>query len=109
MSPRNASYAIAYALTDTSPDDELTEAVNEGKLTTREDYEREIRRILGRRDVWNIIDENVQAANLNASVTNQPIRKLRFFREFSVTPMLKKYSKTIPVLVRGVTNRLLAD
>ena len=41
MSPRNASYAIAYALTDTSPDDELTEAVNEGKLTTREDYERD--------------------------------------------------------------------
>ena len=93
MSPRNASYAIAYALTDTSPDDELIAAVNEGKLTTREDYEREIRRILGRRDLWNIIDENVQAANLNASVTNQPIRKLRFFREFFGYPNAQKVFK----------------
>ena len=38
--------------------------------------------MLSRRDQWCVIDENVQAANLNASVTNQPIRKLRFFREF---------------------------
>ena len=82
MSPRDASYALAYALTDSSPDAELVKAVQEGRLSTREDYEREIRRILKKRDVWTIIDENVQAANLNASVTNQPIRKLRFFREF---------------------------
>ncbi|MEZ6104518.1 MAG: DUF1588 domain-containing protein [Pirellulaceae bacterium] len=82
MSPRDASYALAYALTDSSPDAELAKAVEEGRLGTREDYEREVRRMLKKRDVWTIIDENVQAANLNASVTNQPIRKLRFFREF---------------------------
>ena len=82
MSPRDASYALAYALTDSSPDEELTRAVEEGRLSSREDYEREVRRMLSRRDQWTIIDENVQAANLNASVTNQPIRKLRFFREF---------------------------
>lgn len=82
MSPRDASYALAYALTDSSPDAELVKAVQEGRLITREDYEREVRRILKKRDVWSIIDESVQAANLNASVTNQPIRKLRFFREF---------------------------
>lgn len=82
MSPRDASYAISYALTDSSPDSELVKAVHEGRLNTREDYEREVRRMLKKRDVWTIIDEGVQAANLNASVTNQPIRKLRFFREF---------------------------
>lgn len=82
MSPRDASYALAYALTDSSPDADLVKAVQEGKLSTRADYEREVRRMVKKRDVWTIIDEGVQAANLNASVTNQPIRKLRFFREF---------------------------
>ena len=82
MSPRNASYALAYALTDSGPDEGLVQAVEEARLNTRQDYEREIRRMLARRDQWCIVDENVQAANLNASVTNQPIRKLRFFREF---------------------------
>ena len=82
MSPRDASYALAYALTDSSPDEELVKAVEEGRLSSREDYQREVRRMLNRRDRWCIIDESVQAANLNASVTNQPIRKLRFFREF---------------------------
>lgn len=82
MSPRDASYALAYALTDSSPDEELKKAVQEGRLKTREDYAREVRRMLNRRDQWTIVDEAVQAANLNPSVTNQPVRKLRFFREF---------------------------
>ena len=82
MSPLDASYALAYALTDSSPDAELAKAAAEGRLNTRADYEREVRRMLARRDVWTLIDEGVQAANLNASVTNQPIRKLRFFRDF---------------------------
>ena len=82
MSPRDASYALAYALTDSSPDEELVKAVEEGRLSSHEDYQREVRRMLNRRDHWCIIDESVQAANLNASVTNQPIRKLRFLREF---------------------------
>lgn len=82
MSPIDASYALAYALTDSSPDAELAKAAAEGRINTRADYEREVRRMLARRDIWTIIDESVQALNLNASVTNQPIRKLRFFRDF---------------------------
>jgi cytochrome c553/ABC-type oligopeptide transport system ATPase subunit len=93
MSPRDASYALAYALTDASPDKELVKAVKEGRLISRADYEREIRRMLNRRDQWFIVDENVQAANLNASVTNQPIRKLRFFREFFGYPKALKVFK----------------
>ena len=42
LSPRDASYAIAYALTDSSPDTELVKAVQEGRLSTREDYKREV-------------------------------------------------------------------
>ena len=36
MSPRDASYALAYALTDSSPDKELVAAVKGGRLSTRE-------------------------------------------------------------------------
>lgn len=93
ISPRDASYALSYALTDTSPDEELVKAVKEGRLNSREDYEREVRRILKRRDQWYIVDENVQAANLNASTTNQPIRKLRFFREFFGYPKAQEVFK----------------
>ena len=93
MSPRDASYALAYALTDSSPDEELKKAAEEGRLNTREDYEREVRRMLECRDHWTIVDEAVQAANINPSVTNQPIRKLRFFRDFFGYPKALKIFK----------------
>ena len=106
MSPRDASYALAYALTDSSPDEELVKAAEEGRLSSREDYEREVRRMLNRRDQWSIIDEGVQAANLNASVTNQPIRKLRFFREFfGVSERRWRSSKTTRVSARAVMSK----
>jgi hypothetical protein len=82
MSPRDASYALAYALTDSSPDADLVAAVNQGRLITREDYRREVTRMLKRRYQYYVIDESVQKAGFNASITNTPIRKLRFFREF---------------------------
>lgn len=82
MSPRDASYAIAYALTDQSPDEELVAAAQSGKLNTREDYEREVKRILARRDIHYIIDPILEDKNWAENSTNQPIRKLRFFREF---------------------------
>ncbi len=93
MPPRDASYALSFALTDASPDDQLSDAVENGQLATRTDYEREVRRMLARRDQWYIIDENVQAANLNASATNQPIRKLRFVREFFGYPKAQEVFK----------------
>jgi len=93
MSARDASYALAYALTDSSPDEQLVKSAAEGLLNTREDYEREIRRMLARRDKWTIIDETSQALNLNACVTNQPIRKLRFFRDFFGYPKAMKVFK----------------
>ena len=93
MSSRDASYALAYALTDSSPDEELVKAAENSRLNSRKDYEREVRRMLNRRDRWNIVDEAVQAANINPSVTNQPIRKLRFFRDFFGYPKALKVFK----------------
>ena len=81
LSPRDASYALAYALTDVSPDEELAKAAADGRLNTRADYEREIRRMLAKRDQYSIIDENIDV-NDYPSFTNVPIRELRFFREF---------------------------
>lgn len=46
LTPREAGYAIAYALTDRIPDPALVGTIESGKLSKREDYEREVRRIL---------------------------------------------------------------
>ena len=81
MSPYDASYALAYALTDSSPDQELAKAAAEGRLNTRADYEREVRRMLARRDNYYIIQEAVDHQH-SPNFTNMPIRELRFFREF---------------------------
>jgi len=88
MSPRDASYAIAYALTDLSPDAELVKAAAEGRLNTRADYEREVRRMLAQRDRYTIIDEAIDKANDRGSFTNMPIRELRFIREFFGYPKM---------------------
>jgi hypothetical protein len=88
LSPRDASYALAYALTDSSPDKELQEAAKNGRLNTREDYRREVERMLKVRSQFYIIDEAVERIGLNDSFTDLPIRKLRFFREFFGYPGL---------------------
>ncbi|MEX2216923.1 MAG: DUF1588 domain-containing protein [Phycisphaeraceae bacterium] len=82
LSPRDASYAIAYALTDQSPDAELVRAAATGKLSTREDYKREVLRILKNRDTFYLIDPILADRNYQDNTTNTAIRKLRFVREF---------------------------
>ena len=82
LSPRDASYAIAYALTDQSPDPELVEAAQNGKLNTRDDYKREVVRLLAKRDEYYLIDPVLADKNYQDNTTDASIRKLRFFREF---------------------------
>lgn len=82
MSPRDASYAIAYALTDSSPDEQLAKAAREGKLSTPADYQREVERLLKDRSQIYIIDNVIQDLGGGDNITDQPIRKVRFFREF---------------------------
>lgn len=87
LSPRDASYAIAYALTDQSPDAELAQAAASGKLNSREDYKREVLRILQKRNQYYLIDTLLADKNYSDNTTNMPIRKLRFFREFFGYPI----------------------
>ncbi|MFK7789639.1 MAG: DUF1592 domain-containing protein, partial [Phycisphaeraceae bacterium] len=87
MSPRDASYALAYALTDSSPDAELTQAAAEGRLNTRADYEREVRRMVTKRDQYYVIDESVDTNDV-PNFTNMPVREIRFFREFFGYPKM---------------------
>ena len=82
MSPRDASYAIAYALTDQSPDAELVAAAGSGRLNTREDYKREVERLLAKRNVRSLIDPVLEDKSWQDNSTSIPIRELRFFREF---------------------------
>ncbi|QOV87388.1 DUF1588 domain-containing protein [Humisphaera borealis] len=92
LSPRDASFALAYALTDSSPDKELQEAVKNGKLNTREDYRREVERMLKVRSQYYIVDETVERGG-HDSFTDLPIRKLRFFREFFGYPAMQSIFK----------------
>ena len=85
---REASYALSFALTDSSPDADLVKAAGEGRLTSRADYAREVRRLLAKRDQFYVIDESVHKVNDIANVTDMPIRELRFFREFFGYPKL---------------------
>ncbi len=82
LSPRSASYAIAYALTDQSPDAELVQAAQTGRLNSREDYRREVLRLLNKRDTYYQIDTLLADKHFQQNSTTLPIRKLRFFREF---------------------------
>jgi len=113
MSPRDASYAIAYALTDQSPDQELTKAVEEGRLNTREDYRREVTRILAQRDRYYRIDKALADRWREDNVTNMPIRELRFFREFFGYPkaltIFKDEKRFGGDRLDYATNRLLGE
>jgi hypothetical protein len=46
LAPRELAFAIAYSLTDTRPDDALLKAADNGRLTTREEVETQVKRII---------------------------------------------------------------
>ena len=93
LSPREASYAIAYALSDRNPDAVLLKAAKEGRLNTKEDYRREVSRMLN--------DESsfagpgapeVSGKGLNSHKVSHP-KINRFFREFFGYPNMTKVFK----------------
>jgi hypothetical protein len=111
LSPYDASYAISYALTDSSPDKELAAAAASGKLNTREDYKREVERMLAKRDQYYLIDEAVDKGGAD-SFTNMPIRELRFFRDFFGYPRMLpifKDNKRFGGDYVGATGRLVSE
>ena len=86
MSAKSLSFALSYAITDSSPDKQLREAAAKGRLESKEDIAREVKRMLDRRDQMYVVDERLgqgKGPNAYSNVySNTPVRKLRFFREF---------------------------
>lgn len=80
LSPREASYAIAYAVGDRGPDAALQKAAADGRLLGKDDYRREVVRLLNDQDYYRgQIDKNL--SGLQHRITSHP-RFVRFFREF---------------------------
>lgn len=81
LSPMELAYAISFALFD-QPDRSLIQAAQEGRLATRHDVEREVRRLLDREDVkkryWNYPMYHMWGRDY---YQHSP-RILRFFQEF---------------------------
>ena len=96
LAPREASYAIAYALSDRNPDAALVEAAKEGRLNTREDIQREVQRLLN--DEKTFLAEGAPEVNglhlKSHKVTHPKIN--RFFREFFGYPGSSKVFKDTP-------------
>jgi hypothetical protein len=82
LSPREASYAISYALGDRGPDAELIKSAQEGRLNTKEDYQREVFRLLADQNYYSgQIDSTLDGKHYSSNVTSHP-KIIRFFREF---------------------------
>ena len=96
LSSHEASFAISYALGDRGPDTALLTAAARGKLLTREDYKREVTRLLD--------DDNYFRGAIGHSwgsrdkipprITSHP-KLVRFFREFFGYPAALKVFKDL--------------
>lgn len=103
LSSREASYAIAYALTERGPDKLLKQAAKEDRLETKKQYKKHIERLLASQKGTTLIDDRIPTARTRGYSTLQPA-KLRFFREFF------GYSKAYQIFkdnkrFEGATNR----
>lgn len=95
LSPREAAYAISYAMGDRGPDATLITASETGKLATREDFKREVERLLKEPTYYKgPIDPSVNGMHLRSQVTSHP-KIVRFFREFFGYPNATKVFKDV--------------
>ncbi|MDA7527177.1 DUF1592 domain-containing protein [Akkermansiaceae bacterium] len=93
LSPREASYAIAYALSDRNPDADLLKTAKEGRLNTKEDYRREVSRMLNDKSSFaGPGAPEVSGKGLNSHKVSHP-KINRFFREFFGYPNMTKVFK----------------
>jgi mono/diheme cytochrome c family protein len=93
LSPHEAAYAISYAIGDRGPDEELLEAASSGKLNSREDYKREVIRLLADQQYYRgQVDPGLNGGYLVSHETSHP-RINRFFRDFFGYPMAVKIFK----------------
>lgn len=82
LTPQEAAFAISYALGDRGPDEALLEAANQGRLETKEDYQREVQRLLLDTEYYRgQIDSSLNGKHYQSDVVSHP-KIIRFFREF---------------------------
>ncbi len=97
LSPSEAGFAIAYALSDRAPDETLLQAARDGLLNTKQDYEREVKRLLAGDTLRGGIDATLHEIYPTYSKNNisaQP-KIHRFFREFFGYPMATRVFKDV--------------
>ncbi|MCH1440681.1 MAG: DUF1592 domain-containing protein, partial [Rubripirellula sp.] len=93
LSPREASYALAYALTDRGPDDDLRTAVQQGRLSSQEDLRREVTRMLDdTTSYFAEVSPTVSSGYVKPHKVTHP-KIVRFFREFFGYPNSMKLFK----------------
>lgn len=97
LAPREAADAIAYALGDMAPDATLLKAAREGKLGTKADYEREVRRLLADPAHFSgQVDPSIQEkAYVHPLTVSTHPKVVRFFRDFFGYPMALRVFKDI--------------
>jgi mono/diheme cytochrome c family protein len=82
LAPREAAFAISYALGDRGPDAELTKAAQEGRLLTKADYKREVERLLADETYYRgPVDPSLNGGHYQSNIVSHP-KKIRFFRDF---------------------------
>ncbi len=95
LSPNEAAYAISYAMGDRGPDAKLLVAAAQGQLRSREDFQREVLRLLADENYYRgQIDPGVGGMHLTSTVTSHP-KIVRFFREFFGYPTATKIFKDV--------------
>jgi mono/diheme cytochrome c family protein len=82
LTPREAAFAISYALGDRKPDAELMKAAEEGRLQTKADYKREVARLLADESYYRgPVDPSISGGHYQSNVVSHP-KTIRFFRDF---------------------------
>lgn len=93
LSPQEAAEALSYALGDRGPDEGLRKAAREGHLLSREDYRREVMRLLDDPAYYRgPVDASLNGKHIQSHVTSHP-KLVRFFREFFGYPGALKVFK----------------
>jgi hypothetical protein len=95
LTPHEAAYAISYAMGDRGPDPLLLEAAAQGRLGTREDFKREVERLLEDRTYYHGgIDTGANTGKVTSHAVSHP-RIIRFFREFFGYPNAPRVFKDV--------------
>ena len=82
LAPREAANAISYAMGDRGPDAKLLDAAARGQLSTREDFKREVLRLLEETNYYfGQIDPDISGMHVTSHKVSHP-KIVRFFREF---------------------------